>query len=81
MPVRVNFPSQSDMVETSVTAVTNLVAARPDTLVIVGAYTIGKERIFKAIVEALDANLWAENKRVATWNCLSDQAGVSRRGV
>ena len=43
-----------------------------------GAYLIGKERIFKAIAEALDCKLWADNSRVGTWKCLEDGEVLGR---
>ena len=64
-----DFPSQSDVIMTTVATVTEHLDNndKDKTLVVVGAYTIGKERIFKAIAEALDAKLWAETRRVSTW--------------
>jgi len=73
-----NFPSQADVVEASVALVTEHLEANPNTLVLVGAYTIGKERIFKAIAEALDSKLWAENRRLSTWQCLGDSDILDR---
>ena len=32
-------------------------------VILVGGYTIGKERIFKGIAEALDCKVWANTKR------------------
>ena len=46
--------------------------------ILVGAYTIGKERIFKGIAEHLDCKVWANAKRLKTWASLED-AEINRR--
>ena len=38
-------------------------ALHPKTLICVGSYTIGKERIFMALAEALDTNIFAATEK------------------
>ena len=73
-----DFPSQKDVISRTVEMVTEFVTVKPDTVVMVGAYTVGKERIFKAIAAGLEAKVWGDKKRVKTWNCLDDQEILGR---
>ena len=73
-----DFPSQADVIQRTVELVQEFIAKKPKTLVCVGAYAVGKERIFKAILEALDCKLWGEQSRVDTWRCLEDGEILSR---
>jgi len=73
-----DFPSQSDVISRTVELVGEFVASRPDTVVMVGAYTVGKERIFKAIASGLEAKVWGDTKRVRTWRCLEDSEILGR---
>jgi len=73
-----DFPSQTDVIERTVELVRNFVTNNPGTVVMVGAYLIGKERIFKAVVEGLDCKVWGDNARVGTWRCLEDEELLRR---
>jgi len=73
-----DFPSQADVIEKTVTLVREFLEKRPDTVILVGAYGIGKERIFKAILEDLGCKVWGDNSRVKTWRCLEDGEILSR---
>ena len=73
-----DFPSQADVIQRTVELVQEFIAKKPKTLVCVGAYAVGKERIFKAILEALDCKLWGDQSRVDTWRCLEDGEILSR---
>ena len=73
-----DFPSQSDVIEKTVELVNTFLAARPWTVVMVGGYDIGKERVFKALAASLDCQVWGDRKRVATWRCLEDEEILSR---
>lgn len=73
-----DFPSQTDVITRTVELVGEFVANRPDTVVMVGAYTVGKERIFKAIAAGLEAKVWGDTKRVRTWRCLEDSEILGR---
>ena len=46
------MPSQGDVIARTVELVAEFVTRRPDTAVLVGAYSVGKERIFKALAKA-----------------------------
>ena len=67
-----DFPSQHDVIERTVKLVQEFISAHPNTVLMVGAYCIGKERIFKAIAAALDCKVWGDSVRVNTWKCLED---------
>jgi len=73
-----DFPSQEDVIMRTVDMVVEFVTEKPDTLVMVGAYTVGKERIFKAIAAGLEAKVWGDKKRRRTWTCLDDQEILGR---
>ena len=73
-----DFPSQSDVIHRTVELVREFLQRKPKTVVLVGAYAIGKERIFKAVVESLNCKLWGDNTRVDTWRCLEDGDILSR---
>ena len=62
-----DFPSQSDVIEKTVELVNTFLAGRPRTVVMVGGYDVGKERIFKALAASLDCKVWGDRKRVSTW--------------
>lgn len=74
-----DFPSPGDVIDRTVELVAEFLAFHPDTAVLVGAYMIGKERIFKAVVGHLDCKVWADETRVKTWECLGDQEILDRR--
>jgi len=73
-----DFPSQSDVITRTVEMVVEFVNKNPGTVVMVGAYTVGKERIFKAIASGLEAKVWGDSKRVRTWRCLEDSEILGR---
>ncbi|KAH9056723.1 DNA cross-link repair protein pso2/snm1 [Lactarius vividus] len=43
-----------------------------NTLIVVGTYTIGKERIVKAIAKALDSKIYCDQRKAAILRCQSD---------
>ncbi|KAK3861703.1 hypothetical protein Pcinc_032362 [Petrolisthes cinctipes] len=67
-----DFPSQEEVVEACVSVAQNHVADNPKTLIVVGSYTIGKERVFKAIAAALDCLVWVSGDKRRILNCLND---------
>ena len=73
-----DFPSQSDVIEKTVELVHSFLAKRPRTVVMVGGYDIGKERVFKALASSLDCKVWGDKKRVNTWRCLEDEEILCR---
>ena len=46
---------------------------------LVGAYSVGKERIFKALAKELDARLWTTSARSEVWKCLRDPGLLERK--
>jgi len=73
-----DFPAQADVINRSVELVGEFISSNPNTVVMVGAYTVGKERIFKAIAEDLKSKVWGDKRRVKTWRCLNDPAILNR---
>ena len=74
-----DLPSQGDVIARTVELVAEFVTRRPDTAVLVGAYTVGKERIFKALAKELDARLWTSSARSEVWRCLRDPGLLERK--
>ncbi|KFD46619.1 hypothetical protein M513_12474 [Trichuris suis] len=44
----------------------------PKLVIVIGAYTIGKERIFAAIAEAFDCKICVERSKMQVLNCIDD---------
>ena len=69
-----DFPSQSDVIERT----KELVRQHLDlddgkkTLIAVGSYTIGKERIFLALAEMLDCKVWANAEKTRVLKAIRD---------
>ncbi|KAA8530042.1 hypothetical protein F0562_004751 [Nyssa sinensis] len=57
------FPSREDVLSFVVQITKNCLEKQPKTLVIVGAYSIGKESVFLAISKALGVKVYANAKR------------------
>ncbi|GFO50345.1 DNA cross-link repair 1a protein [Plakobranchus ocellatus] len=72
------FPNQSEVISFVVDLVLKYVADHPSTLIVCGAYTIGKERIFAAIAEALDSKICVMNDKKKVLDCLEDTHLKSR---
>jgi hypothetical protein len=54
--------------------VTNHLARHPKSLVAVGSYTIGKERIFMALAEELNCKIWANTEKRRVLKAIGDEA-------
>ncbi len=67
-----DFPSQTDVIERTRELVREHLKTRPSTLVAVGSYTIGKERIFKAIAEETGSKVWANSEKARVLRALRD---------
>jgi len=74
-----DFPSQGEVIDRTVELVQEFLAERPNTAVCVGAYMIGKERIFKALARDLGCRVWCEKGRLKTWECLQDSEILENR--
>ncbi|KAM7277266.1 hypothetical protein ACFE04_019132 [Oxalis oulophora] len=60
------FPSKEDVLNFVVTVTTNHLRKQPKTLVVVGAYSIGKECVYLAISKALGVKIYANAARRRT---------------
>lgn len=73
-----DFPRQEDVIDKCVSVATSHIADNKKTLIVVGSYTIGKERVFKAIASALDCKIWASSDKQKTLRCIQDNEICSR---
>lgn len=60
---RYNFPLQEDIISFVVKVTKAALSQNPRTLVVVGAYSIGKERVYLGIAKALDLKIFADKRR------------------
>jgi DNA cross-link repair 1A protein len=73
-----DFPSQSSVICATVDMVKSHLETYPKSLICVGSYTIGKERIFTAIAEKIDAQIWAATEKSRVLRALDDPIIKSR---
>ncbi|XP_039285074.1 DNA cross-link repair protein SNM1-like [Nilaparvata lugens] len=45
----------------------------PRTLIVVGSYLIGKEKVFMAIAEEFDCRIWAEPSKLKIFDCIESK--------
>ncbi|XP_057866496.2 DNA cross-link repair protein SNM1 isoform X2 [Cryptomeria japonica] len=64
------FPSQKDVINYVIEVTKNAISKNPKTLVVVGAYSIGKERVFLGIAKALGVQVYADTRRRRILTCL-----------
>ena len=67
------FPSQKETIQFTTQIVLDCLARFPNTLVVTGTYTIGKERIFVNIAHALKKKIFVTNKQMKIYKCLEDK--------
>lgn len=67
-----SFPTQQDVINFVVSLVLTYVTSNPDTLIICGTYTIGKEKIFKAVAETLNSKICVTRDKKKVLDCLDD---------
>lgn len=65
-----NFPLQEDVIQHVVRLTRAALARNPRTLVTVGAYSIGKERVYLGIAKALKLKIHADKRRARTLRAL-----------
>ena len=65
-----SFPPQSEAVQF---AVDTARTTEEDTLIVVGSYTIGKEKVFVGIAEQLQCRVFVEERKKRVLDCLEDQ--------
>ncbi|XP_076035054.1 uncharacterized protein LOC143021449 isoform X2 [Oratosquilla oratoria] len=68
-----SFPSQEEVIEKCVLIAEDHNQQNPKSFIAVGSYTIGKERVFKAIAEALNCKIWVSADKHRTLRCIGDQ--------
>lgn len=66
------FPSQSEVLENTVSVCRYALEQNPRTLVVCGSYCIGKEKVFLAVAEALNLKVWCNKSKRAYFNCIQD---------
>lgn len=73
-----DFPPQEKILEKCVSIAQKHQQENNKTLFVVGSYTIGKERVFKAIAESLNCSIWVKSDKKMILNCIDDQEILSR---
>ncbi|XP_052226027.1 uncharacterized protein LOC127841335 isoform X2 [Dreissena polymorpha] len=66
------FPPQEEVIQFAVKLAKEARAKNRNTLIVCGSYTIGKERIFSAISEALDCKICVTKEKLGVLMCLED---------
>jgi len=67
-----NFPSQQEVLAFIVGLAKKHVRWHSSTLFVCGSYTIGKEKLFLALAEALQLRVWANGDKFRIFQCLED---------
>ncbi|RZF39326.1 hypothetical protein LSTR_LSTR000847 [Laodelphax striatellus] len=67
------FPSQKSVIEDVVKIVKAEFMMNPRTLIVVGSYLIGKEKVFMAIAEEFDCRVWAEPSKMKIFDCIENK--------
>ncbi|XP_019859070.1 PREDICTED: DNA cross-link repair 1A protein-like [Amphimedon queenslandica] len=74
---RYDFPPQDDVISFVVNIVLERMVKDPDTLIVCGAYTIGKEKIFTAIANSLGCQCYVSKERYKILQCLESKEIMS----
>ncbi|PIK58668.1 putative DNA cross-link repair 1A protein-like isoform X1 [Apostichopus japonicus] len=67
-----DFPMQDDVIQFAVNIAVKAVRENDRTLIICGTYTIGKERVYTAISDALDCKICVLSDKKRVLECLDD---------
>ncbi|XP_034250350.1 DNA cross-link repair 1A protein-like [Thrips palmi] len=73
-----DFPYQEDVVEKVIETVRSHLSKNKATLIVCGTYTIGKEKVFIGIAEALNCKIWCSGEKRKIYNCLEDKVLLDR---
>ncbi|XP_075224374.1 uncharacterized protein LOC142326088 isoform X2 [Lycorma delicatula] len=73
-----DFPTQNTIIEEIVSIVKDELQKNPKTLIVCGAYLIGKEKVFSNIADACNCNIWAEPQKVKILHCLNEPQLIRR---
>jgi hypothetical protein len=68
------FPSQNEVLDFINGTVKMTVQECPETLILVGTYMIGKERVFLSIAESLNCKVFVDSTKRKILECLQDQS-------
>ncbi|XP_062515435.1 DNA cross-link repair 1A protein-like isoform X2 [Corticium candelabrum] len=71
------FPPQSDVIQFAVATAKEAVMINRKTLIVCGSYTIGKERIFVAIAQALHCSIGVTKEKLNILQCLENDELMS----
>jgi DNA cross-link repair 1A protein len=61
MYVKFRFPSKEEVIDFVVRTTRKYLQKQPKTLIVVGAYSIGKERVYLAISQSLQVHILKHN--------------------
>ena len=67
-----DFPALEDVIDKTLQLVKSFLSEKPNTVILIGAYDVGKEKLLKAVVERLGCKVWGDEKRISTWRCLEE---------
>lgn len=69
---RYNFPPQEQVIAFAVDKCLSAMHTCPNTLIVCGTYTIGKEKVFAAIAEVLGVKICVSKEKAAVLGCLEN---------
>jgi DNA cross-link repair 1A protein len=71
------FPAQPDVIRYAAEIACKVVTRNQRTLIVCGSYTIGKERIFVAVAQALNCTVGVTKEKMSILQCLEDENVMS----
>ncbi|XP_050397271.1 DNA cross-link repair 1A protein isoform X1 [Patella vulgata] len=67
------FPYQQDVIDFAIKIANKTMKINPNTCIVCGTYTIGKERVFKAIAKAINSKVCVKKDKKGIIDCLEDE--------
>ncbi|ESO98324.1 hypothetical protein LOTGIDRAFT_213948 [Lottia gigantea] len=67
------FPFQQDVINFAIKIAVKTLADNPKTCIVCGTYTIGKERVFKAVASAINSKVCVKRDKKSILDCLEDE--------